>query len=254
MSYESESKLTFGNILLGLLLLGVVVVIGLIVFVYFALTKNSSSKTNFTPNDTPPAQTIDQLSPEGKTLPSVPRAQALDGKKASAPVANPDSAQQNAADKVVKDLATDAPPNMAGRDVLANNAVAGERPKPKPKPKPKPVNPDAAANGERNNTAVAGEKPLTPTNRIAGERDLQPTNKRPTQRNESVAGERPLQPQQNINRQPAIQPARSTRNDDSGSRSRSNSSGEIPLKPTNTNSKPRNNNGGGSGTAIDDLF
>lgn len=248
MSYESESKLTFGNILLGLLLLGVVVVIGLIVFVYFALTKNSSSKTNFTPNDTPPAQTVDQLSPEGKTLPSVPRAQALDGKKASAPVANPDSAQQNAADKVVKDLATDAPPNMAGRDVLANNAVAGERPKPKPKPKPKPVNPDAAANGERNNTAVVGEKPLTPTNRIAGERDLQPINKRPTQRNESVAGERPLQPR---NTQQPSRPIVLREREDSGSRSNSNSSGERPLKPVE---KPRNSNGGGGGNNIDNLF
>lgn len=76
MSYESESKLTFGNILLGLLLLGVVVVIGLIVFVYFALTKQSNNKNTILPTDAPPSQSIDRLSPDGRALPSVPRAQA----------------------------------------------------------------------------------------------------------------------------------------------------------------------------------
>lgn len=245
MSYESESKLTFGNILLGLLLLGVVVVIGLIVFVYFALTKPSSSK-GFTPQpDNPPAQTIDRLSPDGRTLPSVPRAQALNNGAKPAET-NTDSAQQTAADKAAKELDMGTP-TMNARDVAATQS--GEtKPKPvvKPKPvKPKPVqnNNDATANTSERNS---GERPLTPINKNTGERPLEPINKR-TPRNDSTAAERPLPPKNSA-------PAQTTRrNDDSGSRSSSNrssdSSGERPLKPVD---KPRNSGGGGNN--IDNLF
>lgn len=253
MSYESESKLTFGNILLGLLLLGVVVVIGLIVFVYFALTKPSSSK-GFTPQpDNPPAQTIDRLSPDGRTLPSVPRSQALSNGAKPAETNNNDTAQQNAADKVAKELDTGTA-TINARDVAT--APTGEtkpkavnKPKPVQKPKPAQTNNDDAANTSERNSS---ERTLTPTNKNTGERTLEPTNRR-TPRNDNAnnaAGERQLQPS-NRNTPP---PQRATRNnDDSGSRSsssRSNeTSGERQLKPVE---KPRNSGGGGNN--IDNLF
>lgn len=249
MSYESESKLTFGNILLGLLLLGVVVVIGLIVFVYFALTKPSSSK-GFTPQpDNPPAQTIDRLSPDGRTLPSVPRSQALSNGAKPAETNNNDTAQQNAADKVAKELDTGTA-TMNARDVAT--APTGEtkpkavnKPKPVQKPKPAQTNNDDAANTSERNSS---ERTLTPTNKNTGERTLEPTNRRTPRNDNSTAGERPLPPK---NSAPPAQPTR--RSDDSGSRSsssRSNeTSGERQLKPVE---KPRNSGGGGNN--IDNLF
>ncbi|QMT31925.1 hypothetical protein [Alysiella filiformis] len=252
MSYESESKLTFGNILLGLLLLGVVVVIGLIVFVYFALTKQSNNKNTILPTDAPPSQSIDRLSPDGRALPSVPRAQASgeNAKPKTAANATDNTTANSHGDKIAKELNGDnAAINARDVAIAPERPARTERPKPIYKPKPKPAvanNNDAdSANSERN----TGERTLTPTNKIAGERTLEPTNKpRFVPRSDSTSGERPIQPSNRTNT------SRSTRNDDASSGSRSSGSrnsdsfAEKPLKPLN---KPRSNGGGDN---IDNLF
>lgn len=226
---ESQSKLTFGNILVGLLLLGVVVVIGLIVFVYFALTKPESRHTTAVPANESANQQVERLSPAGGTLPPVPRSEAS---KVAAPTHN--NAQQSDADKAVKDIKGTTTANQtvgaAGTQGLANAGAldAGEvRPKtPKTKHKPKPPKPPVA-------TESVNDERVSQQN-TNGAIQLEPIN-----RKSNTQGERPLKPINSVDK-PRETTSSTTRREPTPSRQPNQNSGERDLKPVQKTS-PRSN-------------
>lgn len=246
---ESESKLTFGNILVGLLLLGVVVVIGLIVFVYFALTKPETRKTTAA-DDTPAAQQIDRLSPDGRTLPSVPRSEAS---KVATPTNN--KTQQAEADKIANEMRktnetaiTNVDSSMANKAALGTGEVVKPKQPKRTTTAPKTPKRTQTADSEKTtserNTAANGERELKPV-----ERQLQPTNQpiNIKRRADTTEGERQLQPTNKRETAPARENTR--RETPRRETSTSNSSGERKLEPVQPKkAAPRSNEG------FDNLF
>lgn len=231
MSRDSDSKLTFGNILLSLLLLGTIVVIGLIGFVYFELTRtpqHAPLKLDQPTDST--QQKIDALSPQGKT-------QSIYQERRPSLPPQASQAQPTTENNKQTAEAVDAP-------VYAND-VAPPVVKPKPPKPPKP--PREKTQTAQEDTTIPPPTKLSPNNN-KGEVVLQPTNT-PAPRRET--GERTLQPK-NIPQN--IQPLNSGRSsDDSGnSRSRNQNSGggERVLQPKNPPRQQQND----GGSNIDNLF
>lgn len=227
---ESESKLTFGNILVGLLLLGVVVVIGLIVFVYFALTKPETRKTTAA-DDTPAAQQIDRLSPDGRTLPSVPRSEAS---KVATPANN--KTQQAEADKIANEMRKTNETAITNVDSsMANKAALGTGEVVKPK---QPKRTTTAPKTPKRTQTADSEKTTSERNTAAnGERELKPTNERPLQpinikrRADTTEGERKLEPTNKRETAPARETTRRETPRRETPANNSNSGGERKLEP-----------------------
>lgn len=240
--YEDDERrprrFTFGQIMLSLLLLGVVVVIGLIVLVYFTLTDNSHKTSTFSPQPvSAPVRPVERFTPDGK-----PIAANTQVTPQSPLAASEAAAQQKAADEAVNQL-NNATATQINQAALAGGAAAGalagqarQRP-PKPRVRRQPINSETGettpqtrrrATNQNNET---GEVPLQPIQR--GERRLTPNNR-------TQQGERQLTPRRS---QQATdeQPKRPIRLAPQGEQR------ERPLTPT----RPQGNN---KSEAIDQLF
>lgn len=227
MSYEeSKSKLTFGNILMGLLLLSAVVVIGLIVLVYFKLTSPSERKVNMSPNAvSAPAPKVEKITPNGQPVANI---QADPSQSQAAPnQASAAAARKKDADDAVNSMAADSKEEK-GFNARALGAATGAQPAQKrvrPRTQRTQQNADGSATNNTRSTRRAAteqeETPLAPTNRA--ERRLNPTNSErtltPTNQARNTNRAAPAQPKQEerpINFKPRQQPQ-----------------GERELKPTN---------------------
>lgn len=241
--YEDDERqprrFTFGQIMVSLLLLGVVVLIGLIVLVYFTLTEKQPTHT-FTPTEvSAPVRPVERFGPDGKPVAAhaLP-AQASNAQQTASEVA----AQQKAADKTVNNLQNNRGATQIQQGALVAGAAAGVaanqvRRAPKPRPRRQAVNengePIAPSTSRRRSNSQAAndgdEVPLQPVQR--GERRLTPRNN--TQ-------ERQLTPRRQQNsggEETARRPARAAQPSETR---------ERPLTPT----RPQ----GGKSEAIEQLF
>lgn len=200
---RTDSKFTFGNILLGLLLLATVVVIGLIVLVYFQLTRPTQRGTGQTAAiEAPAKQPVEIISPDGKTV----RTDAAGSQPQSAQ-ASAAAQQQQEADAAAAALNTQTANAPINSSALTGGAAVPRKPRPR-KPRPPKENTEYGSNGEpsarsskyrqRNHNADSGEIPLEPTNRAPREsrreRPLVPRNSERREARNDHEGERPLTP------------------------------------------------------------
>lgn len=238
---RSPRRFTFGQIMLSLLLLGVVVVIGLIVMVYFALTERKPVHHVTPASVSAPVRPVERFTPDGKPV-TTPLAVTS---TSSPPTQNASevAAQQKAADEEVNRLQNNRSATQIQQGALvagaAAGAVAANQARRTPKPRVRrqtvnengePITPRRRSQQQANNANNNGEEvPLQPVQR--SERRLVPRNQQ---------GERQLTPrrQQNSGGEETVRrPARA--NPPSEQR-------ERQLTPTRPNS--------GRSEAIEQLF
>lgn len=255
---ERKPRMTFGQILASLLLLGVLVVIGLIVLVYFKLTSPVERVQTAPVEASAPARPVERMTPDGKpalaTNPVAPEASASAANNAA-------KAADEAVNHIQGNTADNAPVEGLNNGALAGGAAAGVTAAQLKKQREaaaarrrareqRAAERAAAANGEvpaprrsRNNVQnegeeiplqpiQRGERRLTPRNTQSGERELTPRNQ----------GERPLTPRRSSNNagQAAEQPQRPIRLNPPAEQR------ERPLTPT----RPQ----GGNKSEINELF
>lgn len=193
---NTKSKMTFGNILLSILLLGTLIVIGLIVLVYFQLTDPSQRTTNsqIQNTSTQPPQTVSILLPDG----SEKERRVVDPNHQSASqTTTPASATINQdADNIANNLKNDQSDQLNNRALTGGNIYTPRRPRPKPRHDNTASNTNNTSNNYRsynrnsytNHGNNKGEVPIEPNN--THERTLQPKNSHQN----SNTGEQPLMP------------------------------------------------------------
>lgn len=212
--YRRKSKFTFGNILIGLLLLGTLTVITLIILVYFELTRTPKHTPSLPMETSAPALPVEAMSPDGRPVAPAVQHNNLNNPQQKAAS---ETAIQKEADEAVAALKTDDNP------INTRALTAGTPPPRKPRPRrPKEPTGENAQNNRHNNA-----------NR--GEVALEPTNTPPR-------GERPLTPRNSRNSESSGSTQRARNNNDSGERALS------PVKP------PQRNNHDKPSEAIDALF
>lgn len=199
MSYEEpKSRMSFGNILLSLLLLGTITVIGLIVLVYFKLT-NPSERTTVTPvQASAPARPVEKLVPNGTNMVSASDANPNPASVRQPPLLIPYS-QQNAQAKDAEDAVNTLNNSNTKYNsrALTDGAVVPKKTTPRRRTNTQTENAEntttpATRNNtrsSRNNQAIAGEVPLQPTN-APRERTLTPRNT-PSASQNNTNNERP---------------------------------------------------------------
>lgn len=222
MSKNSNSKFTFGNIMIGLLALGTLIVSALIALLYFEVTR-TPKRTAAVVQENAPAATVEAMSPNGAVA---VRKIGVDGSAASQAASQPDDPnRQQEAEAAANALNSSIAPPPVNTRALTSGQNVPRKPRPKRPPR---ENSDSARNSERSRSSqnnTTGEVALEPVN-VPRERPVQPRR----ERSDSGSGER-------------------------GSRSRNNSQssgGERELTPVRPPSRqPQNNK---QSEAIDALF
>lgn len=216
--------MSFGNILLSLLLLGTTIVIGLIVLVYFKLT-GTEKRINTSPTAvTAPVRPVEKMSPDGK-----PVTQNTATYTNNLSAANDAETRRKAAEEAVNNIKNDTSNTMPIEGVNSRALTSGAKQQVKKPPRRRDPNLNAetltrtrnSTDGEDNQI----ETLLQPTNR---ERSLTP-------RDNTSQGERSLTPRRNNNdtenRPPPLRPLQVERP-------------LTPIRPQNTRSSE----------SIDELF
>lgn len=193
---NTKSKMSFGNILLSILLLGTLIVIGLIVLVYFQLTDSSQRTTNtqIQNTSTQPPQTVSILLPDG----SEKERRVIDPNHNQQSASQTTSASTTAnqdADNIANSFKNDHSEQLNSRALTGGNIYAPHRPRLKPKHDNNLSNNTSINNyrsynrsySNRNNNKA--EVPIEPNNTMH-ERPLQPKNSHQN----SNTGEQPLTP------------------------------------------------------------
>lgn len=222
---DRKPRMTFGQILASLLLLGVVVVIGLLVLLYFKLT-SPVERSNYAPAAvSAPVRPVERFTPDGKTVTDANQTAVATASSAASEVA----AQQKAADEAVQNLqnntAGNAPVNGLNSGALTGGAAVGAAAAARKQQAAQRRRREAAAAANGDNTPrrrqqqqqyteadevplqpiQRGERRLTPRNTQQGERTLTPRNTQQQQ------GERTLTPRRSNQAAPADLPQRPIR-------------------------------------------
>lgn len=257
---ERKPRMTFGQILASLLLLGVLVVIGLIVLVYFKLTSPVERAHTAPIEASAPIRAVERITPDGKPAPALSPVAPDATVAANNMASHAAKAADEAVNRLQSNTADNAPVEGLNNAALAGGAAAGvaaaqlkkQREAAAARRRAREQQRAAAANGENpvprrsrsNNTYNEGEEiPLQPIQR--GERRLTPRNSNNSQSGEreltprNNQGERPLAPRRNQSAQ-SEQPQRPIRLNPPAEQR------ERPLTPT----RPQ----GGNKSEINELF
>ncbi|WP_027009484.1 hypothetical protein [Conchiformibius kuhniae] len=211
MSNHTNSKFTFGNILLGLLALGTLIVSALMALVYFEVTRTPKRTAAIVQQENgASAAPVEAMSPDGRP---VTVATANPGAEAASAPADPDRRKEAeaAASALNADSAAALPP------VNTRALTGGQQVPRKPRPKRPPretANAEAAQNTRSQRSQnTGGEVALEPVN-VPRERPLPPRNRnsdsgnsRPSRQSQASSGEReltPVRPAQNNRQTEAI--------------------------------------------------
>lgn len=217
---ERKPRMTFGQIIASLLLLGVVVVIGLLVLLYFKLTEPVQRGNMVSTETSAPVRPVERFTPDGKPV-SEDMQTAISASSAASEVA----AQQKAADEAVQNLqnktAGNAPiSGLNGGAAVAGGAAAGA----------------TAAQIQARRAAAAQRR----REREAAQGENAPRRRQQQQQQYTEADEIPLQPIQrgerrltprnnNVQQSERVLTPRNTRNNNS------NQQGERTLTPRRSN-------------------
>ncbi|XXQ67429.1 hypothetical protein ACKLNO_07285 [Neisseriaceae bacterium B1] len=182
---NKKRGLTFGNILLTLLVIGTFAVMGLMAKLYIELTKTPEKTAQM--HEEQQKQQVEVMSPNAQPG-DKPVYRDANAQAASKPMTQPalqQTMQTAAASQVV--------PESEIKEAALNSGAV-------------PIKKPAAPVKKVNKTEVAAEKPLKPINEVSGEVQLRPTNVPTRAAAPAELGERPLKPQ----------PARNTEKSKSG--------------------------------------
>lgn len=176
-----KNKLTFGNIIIGLLLLGVIIVISLIALVYFELTQ-TPKRTAAQQAGTNPTMSVEAMSPDGRTI--------------TRPIPRRIDHQINASEAAAADAAASALNAEQETDPLDTSALtSGRRVQHRARPKrqhKEPQNQQHNTNEQtqqHNPNNATKEVPLEPIN-VPHEHPVKPKSNN----NRNNSGERELTP------------------------------------------------------------
>lgn len=236
MSNHSNSKFTFGNILLGMLALGTLIVSALIALLYFEVTRTPKRTASVAEdNNSQPVTKVEAMLPDGATVVRKVGVGGAASQAAASQSADPNRQQE--ADAAANALNNGlAPPPINTRALTSGQRV--QRSKPRPKRPPREYN------GEAQQARNSGER-SSRNNANTG--------------NSSSNGEIALEPVNVPPRERSVRPRRSERGDtasggerSSRSRNSQSSGGERELTPVRPQSRPAQNNK--QSEAIDALF